>query len=141
MESVKLWVEYIKEYCPNPNARIILPLNWAYTDSDNFEADTKELYQSYKEVEQKFGVAISPVGEAYKMILDKDGVNAKNSLYTDNRHPSVLVSYLAACTLYGTLMMEEVLLMMDYLLVTSKKEHIPSPLTTEKKPKMQYYIL
>lgn len=103
LESVRLWRQYIKQYCPNPNAKIILTQNWPYTDAKDFEKDMAGLYESYKSVAQELGISIAPVGSAYDLIRTTDGINAKNALYTDNRHPSVLASYLSACTIYATL--------------------------------------
>jgi hypothetical protein len=102
LASVKLWVDYIKANCPNPNAKVILTLNWPYTDAADFAGDAKTLYDNYKKVSQELGVSICPVGAAYDSIRVKDGVAAKNALYTDNRHPTMLATYLSACTLYAT---------------------------------------
>ncbi|MCD7972250.1 MAG: DUF4886 domain-containing protein [Candidatus Azobacteroides sp.] len=100
LASVKLWVDYVKEYCPNPDARIILHLNWPYTDSEDFDGHMEELYENYKAVAEETGVSIYAVGRAFHIIYETDGVSAKNALYTDNRHPTVLASYLSACTIY-----------------------------------------
>jgi hypothetical protein len=101
--SVKLWQQYIKDYCPNPNAKIILAMNWAYTDASDFNSTTQQLYANYMTVAQELGITVCPIGNAYNAIRQTDGESAKNALYTDNRHPTVLATYLASCAQYATL--------------------------------------
>lgn len=103
LASVKLWVSYIRTNCPNPNARIILDMNWPYTDATDFKGDMIRLWTNYMLVAAETGVSIYPVGKAYDLILDKDGVSTKNALYTDNRHPSLLASYLSSCVILAKL--------------------------------------
>ena len=99
-ESVRLWKEYIREFCPNPNAIIILPMNWAYNEWDTFKSNNKTLLESYLTVAQEQGVVICPVGMAYEAIYDAEGSETCESLYSDNRHPTPLASYMAACMEY-----------------------------------------
>lgn len=103
LSSVKLWVAYIRANCPNPNARIILDMNWPYTDAVDFEGDMARLWNNYMMVAAETGVSVFPVGKAYDLILNQDGVAAKNALYTDNRHPSLMASYLSSCTILAGL--------------------------------------
>jgi len=103
LASVKLWVAYIRANCPNPNARIILDMNWPYTDAVDFEGDMARLWNNYMMAAAETGVSVFPVGKAYDLILNKDGVSKKDSLYTDNRHPSVMASYLSSCTILAGL--------------------------------------
>lgn len=103
LASVKLWVEYIRTNCPNPNVRIILFMNWPFTDAVDFKGDMARLWTNYMMVAAETGVSVYPVGKAYEIILDKDGLNTKNALYTDNRHPSLMASYLSACTILAGL--------------------------------------
>jgi len=103
LASVKLWVNYIRANCPNPNVRIILDMNWPYTDAVDFEGDMTRLWNNYMMVAAETGVSVYPVGKAYSLILNTDGVSVKDALYTDNRHPSVMASYLSACTVLAAL--------------------------------------
>lgn len=103
LASVKLWVTYIRENCPNPDARIILFMNWPYTDATDFEGDMNTLWNNYMMVARETGVSVYPVGKAYDIILKKDGVATKNSLYSDNRHPTLLASYLSSCIILSEL--------------------------------------
>lgn len=101
LESVRLWKEFIAQYCPNPNARIILFMNWPYTDSADFAADMAEIYANYETVASELGVSICPVGKTFDLVRLTDGTTAKDALYTDNRHPSQIASYMSACTIYA----------------------------------------
>ncbi len=103
LASVKLWVAYIRANCPNPNARIILDMNWPYTDAVDFGGDMTRLWNNYLMVAAETGVSVFPVGKAYNLILKADGVAAKNALYTDNRHPSLMASYLSSCIILAGL--------------------------------------
>lgn len=106
LASVKDWVTYIRENCPNPRAKIILPVNWAYTDAADFSGDNALLFANYQKAAQEAGVFIAPVGTAYQLIYDTDGAAAKNALYSDNRHPTVAATYLAACVEYAAIFNE-----------------------------------
>ncbi len=99
-ESVRMWKAYIRENCPNPNAQIIIPMNWAYNDWTTFKANNKILLDNYLTVAQEQGVTICPVGLAYEAILDGEGSEVCNLLYSDDRHPTFRATYLAACMEY-----------------------------------------
>jgi hypothetical protein len=103
LASVKLWVAYIRANCPNPNARIILDMNWPYTDAVDFKGDMVRLWTNYMMVAAETGVSVYPVGKAYDIIFDKDGASTKNALYTDNRHPSLMASYMSSCVILADL--------------------------------------
>lgn len=103
LQSVKMWIEYIKTHCPNPDAEIILTMNWAYQEAADFAGDTKNLYKNYRAAAKELDITLCPVGNAYESIREIDGEEAKNALYTDNRHPTPLASYLSACMIYSTL--------------------------------------
>lgn len=100
-ESVRMWKEYIRANCPNPNAEIIIPMNWAYNEWDTFKANNKILYDNYMAVAQEQGVTICPVGLAYEAVFDNEGSEICNLLYSDNRHPTLTATYLAACLEYA----------------------------------------
>lgn len=110
-KSVKQWVEYIRENCPNPNAVIILPLNWALgQDWTNFSDYNKKLVENYTKVAQEYGVVICPVGIAYQNKFEKDGGSATEKdwfLPGDDRHPTLKATYLAALMEYGIIFNED----------------------------------
>lgn len=109
--SVGKWVEYIRQYCPNPNAVIILPLNWALgQDWSNFADYNKILVENYNKVAQEFGVVICPVGLAYQSKFEKDGGAATEAswfLPGDDRHPTLKATYMAALMEYGLIFNED----------------------------------
>jgi len=103
MESVKLWKMYIMDNCPNKDVKIILPMNWAYsTEWDTYHEKTKKLRDSYEAVARDIpGVTVNYVGQAYQDIFDAEGKEGAAKLYTDNRHPTPVATYLAACMEFG----------------------------------------
>ena len=103
LASIKLWQAYIKNYCPNPNAKIIIAMNWAYVNDASFTNTTQTMYSNYMKVAKETGLTVAPIGNAYEKIRQTDGETAKNNLYSDDRHPTLLASYLAACTQYATI--------------------------------------
>ena len=102
-ESVILWKNYIKNNCPNPNAKIILAMNWAYVDATDFSQKTSTLYATYMSIAKELGISVCPIGNAYEAIRQAEGETAKNALYSDNRHPTALATYLASCMQYASL--------------------------------------
>ena len=113
-KSIKDWVTYIRENCPNPNAVIILPVNWPLrTDEAFYKAHSAQLEENYKKVAQEFGLVLAPVGEAYLSAFEKEGANGlaswfrpseeNNGMGLDDRHPSQKSTYLAACIEYATI--------------------------------------
>lgn len=109
--SVKNWVEYIRENCPNPNAVIIVPLNWALAqDWSNFSDYNSILVDNYTKVAKEFGVVICPVGLAYQSKYVKDGGSKTESewfLPGDDRHPTLKATYLAALMEYALIYNED----------------------------------
>lgn len=105
LESVKLWKKFILANCPNPDVRIILPVNWPYAGEwDVFEKNMTILNKSYAAVARDIpGVTLCPVGDAYALIYKKYGEKFTASLYTDDRHPSPLATYLAAIMEYAVI--------------------------------------
>lgn len=103
--SVKQWVDYIRENCPNPNAVIILPMNWHYAqDWSNFDENNKTLMANYADVAADLGVVVCPVAVAYQAKYEKDGGDATEKewfLPGDDRHPTIRSTYMAACMEYG----------------------------------------
>ena len=106
--NVKQWVEYIREYCPNPNAIIIVPMNWAYSgDWTNFTAFNSQFYDNYMTVARETGVTICPVGVAYQQVFDDKGSDGIAPWFQDDRHPTDMSTYMAACMEYGLIYGED----------------------------------
>ena len=106
--NVKKWVAYIREYCPNPNAIIIVPINWAYSgDWANFTDFNKMFFDNYMRVARETGVTICPVGVAYQQAFDDKGAEGLAPWFQDDRHPTQRATYLGACLEYATIFGED----------------------------------
>lgn len=103
--NVERWVKYIRESCPNPNAVIILPVNWAYSgDWSNFTPYNDIFMENYRAVAAEFGLVICPVMSAYQTMYDEKGAEGLAPWFQDDRHPTDLSTYMAACMEYGVIM-------------------------------------
>lgn len=106
--NVKRWVDYIREYCPNPNAIIILPINWAYSgDWANYTAFNNTFLKNYQDVALDLGVTLCPVGLAYQAVFDTEGATGTNTWFLDDRHPTLKATYMAAAMEYGLIFGED----------------------------------
>lgn len=102
--SLEKWIAYIREYCPNPNAVIIIPVNWAYSsDWDNFSDFNKKFLDNYKEIADELGIVVCPVAAAYDSRFKNEGADAMASWFLDDRHPSINSTYVAACMEIATI--------------------------------------
>ena len=106
--NVKRWVDYIREYCPNPNAIIIVPVNWAYSgDWANYTAFNSTFVKNYQDVALDLGVTLCPVGVAYQSVFDNEGSTGTNTWFLDDRHPTLKATYMAAAMEYGLIFGED----------------------------------
>ena len=100
--NVKQWVDYIRAYCPNPNAVIILPINWAYSgDWENYTRFNQIFVANYVDVARDLGVTLCPVGVAYQDVYEREGTDGTLTWFQDDRHPTVKSTYMAAAMEYG----------------------------------------
>lgn len=100
--SVAQWMEYIREYCPNPNAVVILPVNWAYSsDWTNFSEYNRQFMDNYAAIAAELGAVVCPVASAYDAVYRAEGSTAASSWFSDDRHPTPKATYMAACMEYG----------------------------------------
>ena len=100
--NVKRWVDYIRDYCPNPNAIIIVPVNWAYSgDWANYTAFNATFVKNYQDVALDLGVTLCPVGVAYQEVYDLEGPEGTLTWFLDDRHPTLKATYMAAAMEYG----------------------------------------
>ncbi len=100
--NIRQWVAYIRENCPNPNAVIIVPMNWAYSgDWTNFTNFNQQFFDNYMNVARETGVTICPVGVAYQQVYDEKGADGIAPWFQDDRHPTDISTYMAACMEYG----------------------------------------
>lgn len=101
-KNVATWVEYIRRVCPNPNATIILPVNWAYSgDWDNFASFNDIFLTNTRAVADEFGLLVCPVMCAYNNEYSEAGAAGLAGWFSDDRHPTPLSTYMAACMEYG----------------------------------------
>ena len=106
--NVKRWVDYIREYCPNPNAVIIVPVNWAYSGYwSNYTAFNSTFVKNYQDVALDLGVTLCPVGVAYQSVFDNEGATGTNTWFLDDRHPTLKATYMAAAMEYGLIFGED----------------------------------
>ena len=100
--NVKRWVDYIREYCPNPNAIIIVPINWAYSgDWENYTAFNATFVKNCQDVALDLGVTLCPVGVAYQDVFDREGSAGTLTWFLDDRHPTLKATYMAAAMEFG----------------------------------------
>lgn len=106
--SVKQWIEYIREYCPNPNAVIILPVNWAYSsDWANFSEYNRQFLDNYAEIAAELGAVVCPVASAYDNVYRTEGAEGARTWFSDDRHPTPQATYMAACMEYAMIFGED----------------------------------
>lgn len=130
--SVIRWVEYIRTYGANPNAVIILPINWAFNNSSSFAADNAEFKKLHSDLAQELGLVLAPVGVAYDLAAAAEGMSIMaegGNWFKDDRHPTQMTTYLGACIEYG------VIFGVDPLTITWK----PSTITPEQAQQMRQY--
>ena len=102
--NVETWVNYIRANCPNPDAVIILPINWAFSNDQSYQANNKTLIANFRTVAQEFGLTLCPVAIAYGNYQIDHPSTIATDLYTDDRHPTQAASYMAACLEYAVIM-------------------------------------
>lgn len=104
--NVQTWVNYIRTTCPNPNATIILPVNWAYSTDPEFQINNNTLIANYDSITREFGLTLCPVAYAYGNYQLDYPATIGSDLYSDDRHPTIAATYLACCLEYATIFSE-----------------------------------
>ena len=81
-------------------AKTILLMTWERPDSRKFGVTTDNLAAAYKAIGKELGVKVAPAGLAFaRAIRGKPEL----TLYSQDGHPTVEGTYLAACVLYRTI--------------------------------------
>ena len=81
-------------------AKTILLMTWERPDSKQFGVTTENLATSYTSLGKKLDVKVAPAGLAFaRAIRGKPDL----TLYSQDGHPTVEGTYLAACVLYQTI--------------------------------------
>jgi hypothetical protein len=97
----ELFFEYARKHCATVvkhGAKPALFMTWAYADAPEM---TSQLAEQYTIAGNENNALVIPAGLAFSRALSK---NPQVVLYDpDKRHPSLLGTYLAACTIYASL--------------------------------------
>jgi hypothetical protein len=81
-------------------AHTILLMTWAYPDSLRNGVTTENLAAAYLGVGSELGILVAPAGLAFaRSLQEKPGL----ILFSQDGHPTLYGTYLAACVLYGTI--------------------------------------
>lgn len=102
-ESVITWVNYIRTQGANPNAVIILPINWSLVGDGDAHVNNAAIKKAYLDMAQELGLVLSPVGVAYELAYTTDAtvMTSGNRWFKDDRHPTQMTTYLGACLEYA----------------------------------------
>jgi hypothetical protein len=79
-------------------AKPVLFMTWAYTSRPKM---TERLLTAYSRVGRKLNASVVPVGLAFATVMAERPDLALR--IADNRHPTLVGSYLGACTMFGAL--------------------------------------
>ncbi|WP_288885400.1 Ig-like domain-containing protein [uncultured Eubacterium sp.] len=96
----------------NNGAEPVMYMTWAYKNQCSYEQDgktittdnatmTEKLSEAYYRMGNELGAKVAPAGQNFKRYKD---LFPNEELYNeDEKHPTYLGSYLAACTIYNTI--------------------------------------
>ncbi len=102
--AVRLWVDYIRRNCPNPDVQILLQLNWAYNlDWDKYTEQNEVLYRNCLALAQECNVTLVPIGMGFQDHYERGGKELAGKLHNDECHPSWRGTYLSACMEYAVI--------------------------------------
>jgi len=94
------YVRKFDEEIRRNGAKTILLMTWERPDSRKFGVTTDNLATAYTAIGKELGVKVAPVGLAFaRSILNKPEL----TLYSQDGHPTMEGTYLAACVLYQTI--------------------------------------
>jgi len=83
-------------------AKTVFLMTWERPDSVSYRVTTENLVKSYREIGRQTGAMVAPAGSVFAMSIKR---RPNLSLYGNDGHPTIQGTYLAACVLYGTIMM------------------------------------
>ena len=99
----KKFYDYVRKFdeeIRQRGAKTILLMTWERPDSKQFGVTTDNLATAYTAVGKELGIKVAPAGLAFaRSISDKPEL----ALYSQDGHPTVEGTYLAACVLYQTI--------------------------------------
>lgn len=97
----------------NPEGRVVFFMTWGYKYGDanncpfyppycSYETMSMELCQNYFSMAYNFQSEVSPIGNAWLYVYNQNP-SSFDLHSSDNSHPNIKGSYLAACVLYTTI--------------------------------------
>ena len=99
----KKFYDYVRKYdeeIRQRGAKTILLMTWERPDSKQFGVTTDNLATAYTSIGKELGVKVAPAGLAFaRSISDKPEL----ALFSQDGHPTMEGTYLAACVLYQTI--------------------------------------
>ncbi|MDO5539798.1 MAG: Ig-like domain-containing protein [Eubacteriales bacterium] len=99
LEAIKWFEPQIK----SAGAQMVLYMTWVPENSANLNAFQSAVSKVYYELGNHFNCAVAPSGIAFARARDLYPSIDLHYNNTDRKHPSVIGSYLSACTIYATL--------------------------------------
>ena len=102
--AVHLWVDYIRQNCPNHDVQILLTMNWGYNnDFDHYAEQNEVLYRNCLALAQECNITLVPVGLGNQDHFERGGAELANKLHNDECHPSWRGTYMASCMEYAVI--------------------------------------
>ena len=96
--------KFVKEFddeIRNSGAKTVLFMTWERPDSVVYGVTTENLAKAYNEIGRQLNLIVAPVGIAFSRSLQS---RPDIPLYSQDGHPTIYGTYLAACVLYGTIL-------------------------------------
>jgi len=75
-------------------------MTWERPDSVSYGVTTENLVKAYREIGRQIGAMVAPAGIAFSLSMKR---RPNVSLYSNDGHPTIQGTYLAACVLCGTI--------------------------------------
>lgn len=102
--AVHLWVDYIRQNCPNHDVQILLTMNWGYNNAfDHYTEQNEVLYRNCLALAQECNITLVPVGLGNQDHFERGGAELANKLHNDECHPSWRGTYMASCMEYAVI--------------------------------------
>lgn len=99
-------------YANNPCTTILLYMTWGYKNgfaeleyTDTYQKMTERVANGYKYLSNIYEIPMVPVGEAWRSVRENNP--AINLYQSDDQHPTLSGSYLAACSFYSAIFKAE----------------------------------
>jgi hypothetical protein len=94
------YVEKFNEEINRIGAKTILLMTWERPDSVGYGVTAANISAAYNAAGEELGITVAPAGLAFENALQE---RPDLALYSQDGHPTIAGTYLAACVLYGTI--------------------------------------